>query len=426
MHYAGFTGSSAQILALLSLLFFSTLSGILYGVIALVLPHLKDAWPKAWGFITASFITLMEFGFPHIFPWHIGCGQTSFLPVFQLASIFGIYGITFLVVMVNTTLFDCMESARSKTSFPKWAVIISIAALATTLYWGSNRVQMIEDKIESSDKIRIAMIQSRLRSSKHFSAIMQLSRKALGAGAELLIWPENAMGINTFNESNILKIHQMIKQFHVPMILGAAYHTTDKKSVYSSSFLVNEKGKFEGKYNKIKTVPISEGIPFDLRWPWFEKKYPQFFTVKKGNNRAYWNLFGKIFSPIICYEAIFSSFVRKNIEGGANVLVNLTNDVWFNKSDAAYQHLMLTTVRAVEFGVPFLRSTLTGITTWTDPSGKMHHPSPLFKQHIWHHPVSLEEFPTVYKKHGNFLIYICFFICMFSGLIFYTKRKKLR
>ena len=85
---------------------------------------------------------------------------------------------------------------------------------------------------------------------------------------------------------------------------------------------------------------------------------------------------------------------------------------------------MLTTIRAVEFGVPFLRSTLTGITTWTDPSGKMHHPSPILKQHEWNHPVSLKEFPTFYRKYGDILIYICFFICLIAGITMYHRRKK--
>jgi len=410
------------IVSSLSLFIFCTYSGIMFGIIALLLPLIKVNFPKYWGIICACFITLMEFSFPHVFPWNIGCGLISVLPFFQFASVFGIYGLTFLAVFINVILFNTIESIRTKSSIPKFTIIFSAVILIAVYTWGDYRLNEIQEKIESSKKIKIAMIQPNNVFFGRFNSLVSLSKKALEDGAQLLIWPETSMGVKTFTKKNISTTQNLAKKYQVPIIFHANHFNPNVYKNFSSTFLINSNGNFQERYDKIKLVPFTETFP--LKSNWIKRKYPKLYRIQSGDKRSYWNLFGKTFTPLICYEGIFSSFIRKNVNQGANVIINQTNDMWFKTSDIAYHHLMITTVRAVEFGVPFLRSTVTGITTWTDPSGKTHHPSPLSKEHIWNHPVSLESFPTFYRKHGDILIYLCLFICVIAGLIGFTKRKK--
>jgi len=120
-----------------------------------------------------------------------------------------------------------------------------------------------------------------------------------------------------------------------------------------------------------------------------------------------------LFGVLICYEGIFAGISRRLAQGGAQFLVHITNDAWYGRSSAAYQHLALVVFRAVETRRAVGRAANTGISAFIDPTGRIRQPTGLFERTIVHGELPLLDEQTWYNRIGEAFVYLCL-----SGLLF--------
>jgi apolipoprotein N-acyltransferase len=423
---------------------------VLYGLLGMVVPWFRQVFPRLWMLFIPAFFTFTEYLFPNIFPYFQGCGQFKNLPILQCSSFLTISGVTFLVLLGNCMLYEALLSLRLK----EWKKAILLPLLFLLLwggvwYHGTLRIRAYETAILKAPRLKVAMAQTGWHieqiHSKTFpeiwSAYIGFTKEAIQRGAELILWPESAMGISYAHHDLYRQVHEVLlpdlaKKHKIALIYGGNFHHSEFLGRLNSAFFIDNTGKREV-YHKMILVPFGEYLPFSQWFPSLKGKIQGVQDVEAGKERKIFHLTlptttsegdptfpqSLAFATIICYEAIFHSSVRAFLQDGAKLLVNLTADSWFKKTDAPYQHLMLSSLSAVQLGVGLLRSTDSGITAYIDPLGRVHQPSPLFVPHLWFEEIPLYHEETFVKKYGFWFPYTCFFFCLF---IVCGERKNLQ
>jgi apolipoprotein N-acyltransferase len=116
---------------------------------------------------------------------------------------------------------------------------------------------------------------------------------------------------------------------------------------------------------------------------------------------------GGRFGVLICYEGIFPALTRQFVADGADFLVNVTNDAWYGRSSAPYQHLAQATLRAVENRVPLVRAANTGISAVVDPTGRIRWQGPLFEPLTHTAEIAWPGVRTFYSRYGDVFVWAC-------------------
>jgi apolipoprotein N-acyltransferase len=255
----------------------------------------------------------------------------------------------------------------------------------------------------------------------YFKKLLSLSSKQPNENLDLIVWPETAI-VPWLNEAS--KELEMIGDsipLGADLILGIRSY--EKNKIFNSLILLSNDGVVKAKYDKYHLVPFGEYIPV-LRFLsdnniLFEKNYDTFGFSSGSGAEILSSKIGLI-RPLICYEAIFFQEIDNNPR--PNFLVNLTNDGWLGSWAGPEQHLQQVRMRAIEQGLPVIRSANTGISAVIDPYGNVIDRVPLgsdgYVDVIL--PSRLNE--TLYSKLGETLFLISLFLWFLVLLVF---RKKL-
>lgn len=336
----------------------------------------------------AAIWMLFEFARGYLFtgfPWHLaGTMWADWLPVAQLASVVSIYGLSALTVL-GFSAFSLFLYKR-----PSPAVFISVATMVSVFVggalWGQMRLQNNETEYDLAVSLRLVQANVKQRDKwrsylidDHFDKHMKLSRgdseRGRAEGVKLLIWPETAVQRESFDrEASLLRwrMSRML-EFGSYAISGAPRYarTSEGASYYNSMFAFNSRGQLYARYDKKHLVPFGEYLPFRglLKTLGLDQLAGNVaFTAGEGVETI--RLPGvPPFSPLICYEVIFPGRVVSE-QDRPDWLLNITNDGWFGLTNGPYQHLGLARFRAIEEGLPLVRSASTGISAVIDSYGR--------------------------------------------------------
>jgi apolipoprotein N-acyltransferase len=372
------------------------------------------------------------------FPWNLlGTSQFKLVPLIQIASVTGVYGISFLVVWTSLCFFSAVRMVFAKPDsrfawqpeiFLPLFVVAGLFAFGEIKLNGQNppdstlHVTMIQPSVPQN------LIWDESQNANRFQQLLELSESALSNKTDLLIWPEAA--VPQFDDASYAAITNLIRSHHVWMIFNADDvvqkinpAAKDDYDVFNSAFLFDPDGNCEAVYHKRKLVIFGEYIPL-VRWLPFVK----WFTPIQGGYEA--GDFPTQFemsdlkiktSPLICFEDIFPQTARKSVESDTDFLVNLTNDGWFGKGAEQWQQMAAAIFRAVENGVPLVRCCNNGVTCWIDANG---HVREIFKDDtggIYGAGAMTIDLPlqshaqTFYNRHGDWFGWSCvgiFFILL--------------
>ncbi len=323
------------------------------------------------------------------FPWNfLGASQSKMVPLIQIASVTGVYGISFLVVWTSLSfysagrMFFAMPHARfawESEAFPPLLVVAILFA------WGEIKMSK---PVLTTTTIRVALVQPSIpqdliwdesANSNRFQQLLQLSEGALTNQPDVLAWPES--GVPEFDDSTYAAITNLAGGHHVWLIFNAddviprpnATNEYDN-DYFNAAFLAGPDGRlrFKETYHKQKLVMFGEYIPL-VNWlplvKWFT---PITGGYTAGSSAVTFDLenLQVTASPLICYEDMFPQTGRKAAASGADFLINLTNDGWFGQSAEQWQHEMGAIFRAVENGIPLVRCCNNGVTCWIDSNGR--------------------------------------------------------
>lgn len=307
------------------------------------------------------------------FPWNmIGYGWGFSQSMMQVTSLVGIWGLTFI------TWFIC---ALSKT---KKGFVIALAVIVLIGLFGYIRIET--HNVSFHDGVDVALIQPNIKQEDkwdpekeldNFKTLMSLSYEALkqhrlkdkSGDLLIIIWPETAL---TYIPQRAIKIANEIKSFvrynfGTYLITGGIDLENEKNdiSMFNSVFFINKHAW--RRYDKKHLVPFGEYVPFN-QYLKFMPITQQGFTAGKERANITFTENELSFSPLICYEAIFSGHVTSE-KGRSDVLLNLTNDAWYKHSIGPYQHHDIVKSRAIEEGIPLIRVANTGISSIISPLG---------------------------------------------------------
>jgi len=316
------------------------------------------------------------------FGWNLlAYSQAGNLLVIQSARLVGVYGISFLIAMINTVI--CMVLTVAEIRRRVWMVLFGFLLWVVNICYGG----MVLKNKEVGPVMRIGVIQGNIGQQQKWDPALKnliiekylkLTELSSFDGPELVVWPEAAYP-DFFNEDYAASsVPSLAKKLGVPMLIGSP-HRSDSLHYHNSAYLISREGKMVDRYDKIHLVPFGEYVPFKPLLSFLE---PYAYTLGVGDFSfgSRYTVFemplGKTkevvrFSVLICFEDIFPELARNFVRAGAQCLFVITNDAWFGKTGAPYQHLEASVFRAIENGVPVVRAGNIGVSAFISPDGKV-------------------------------------------------------
>lgn len=370
--------------------------------------------PTLW--VTSEVGRLYIFGG---FPWELlGYSQTGALPVAQLASIFGVMGLSGLIVLVNSTVAFSIFVKDSRRVF---GVAATTAVLLATVSYGLSRLSD-GALLKEGAPLRVAAVQANIGqhdkwnpalSDDIYQAYLDLTRQSIADGAELIVWPEAATPFSFEQNPGLAKpVRELTQEHDVHILLGTTEVTPqqDRVHYYNSAVMVNSRGDTEGIYRKHHLVPFGEYVPFRSALFFVSPLVETVSDFSAGPGPQILMMGKRPVSTAICYEVIYPDLLRRSVEGGSQLLTTITNDAWYGDSSAPFQHFQQATMRSIELGRFLVRSANTGISGVIDPYGRVLERTALFERQILTTDVRLLETRTIYSRIGNLFEYMCVII----------------
>jgi apolipoprotein N-acyltransferase len=356
------------------------------------------------------------------FPWVLlGYSQVTTLPVAQVASLFGVYGISALVSCVSAAaaMWVASRSTRHRV-LASCAVALLVLAAAV---WGSARVSRAEWTREGQP-VKVGLIQGNVSEEQRVAAQgtpeqaqriildnVRLTQQAIGAGAELILWPESAMTPYLFEDfpDAAAAVRRVAREGRVAILVGSDQVVRGTPNRwYNSAFLVRADGTDAGFYRKMHLVPFGEYVPMKRLLFFIGPLVEAIGTgFDAGENPTVLPVNGHRISVAICYEIVYPALIRQFVLHGSELLTTITNDAWFGNTSAPYQHFAQASMRAIEEGRYVVRAANTGISGIVDPYGRVLERSGVFEQGMLVGEARYLEATTPYARWGDVFAYTC-------------------
>jgi len=343
------------------------------------------------------------------FPWNLlGYTQYRSLSIIQIASITGVYGVSFLLVLVNAAVaLACLHVRRSARQALMPVLGVGVLLIGTVVFGMGRRVSAEIPRRE----IRVSVVQGNIEqgikwdpgfAGRTIAVYDRLTRRA-DREADLIVWPETAVPF-FLREGGPLtrRVLDLAMDVQAPLLVGSPDRVSDASPrYYNSAFLISPAGEIVQKYDKMHLVPFGEYVPLSSLLFFVHKMAAGIGDFSAGEAFTVFETPKGRFGVLICFETIFPDQVRRYVLAGADFLVNITNDAWFGDSAAPYQHLSMAALRAVENGVYLVRAANTGISALVAPSGQILEQSDLFVEAVLSATMAPRSGGTFYTRRGD-------------------------
>ena len=349
------------------------------------------------------------------YPWALlAYSQYTSLNLIQIADITGVYGISFLVAALSGLIFDISVNRETKLRTASGIVYAVIVALS--LFYGSAKLAEGEEGRE----VNVSVVQGNIPQDRKWDDRFQkdvidtyqkLTIEALAEGPDLIVWPETAVPfIFGYHEALTEETVNFQKGLDTYLLFGSIVlnrKEPGRSSFTNSAILLSPEGDVASVYDKMHLVPYGEYIPFRELMPFARRLTAGIGDFTPGEDHLVMKTpFAKI-GNLICYEIIFPDQVRRFVEGGADMLVTITNDAWFGRTSAPYQHFAIAVFRAIENRVPVIRSANTGISGFIDSRGRIGKTSDIFVGAVLNEKVIAGSRRSFYTEYGDLIAYFC-------------------
>jgi apolipoprotein N-acyltransferase len=367
------------------------------------------------------------------FPWVLlGYSESSLVPIAQIASVFGIFGLSAFVAApsaVAAYVFFEREESRARLT----AVLGLILMMALTIAWGSVRLQR-SARLDQGTAIRVGVVQGSVPQTEKwnetfadriFSRYLTMTRQAAAQGARLIVWPEASLPYYYERQPYVASaIGLVVRETNSFLLFGGdqVEQAGDSRRFFNSAFLIQPDGRVAGTYRKVHLVPFGEYVPFERLLYFVTPIVRSDFAAGDGVNVL--PVGPHPLSTMICYEAVFPDLGLEAVRAGSELLTTITNDAWYELSSAPYQHFEMARVRAVEQGRYLVRAANTGISGIVDPYGRVIQRSNLFEPAVFAADIRFLSERTVYARIGNLFAYACVVVTALPALMPALLRRR--
>jgi len=303
-------------------------------------------------------------------PWGLlGSSQWQVAPALRLASVGGVWLLSFLVVAVNVAVAVLVSVRESR--MPAVAGLVATAA-ATSAAW------VWSPRPEVDGRVRIAVVQPGVvdgigSGDKRFAREEALTRTLAGRHLDLVVWGESSVGFDLADRPDLSnRLAALSRLTGADIMVNVDARRSDRPGIYKSSVLVGPQGPTGARYDKMRLVPFGEYIPARslLGWATSVGKAAG-EDRRKGTEQVVMNVgHGLRVGPMVCFETAFPDMSRHLAQDGAEVLLAQSSTSTFQQSWAPEQHASLAALRAAETGRPMVHATLTGVSAVYGPSGE--------------------------------------------------------
>jgi len=408
----------------------------------------------------------VELAMPRIFPAYMGNSQYPFPLVMQVCDVFGVHAVTFLIYRVNATLYLWLRARIDGRDRPRRIAVVTAAMLGLTLAYGAARMVQFDARAEAAPKLRVGVVEADIgilmmeppeKRANQLLIHQRLSAKLAAQGAELVIWPESSYrvrrpfgdyylprGAKRFppskvplvddfrqdfhNRTRVADRHAPIRGFDVPLMFGSTTYRPREAprwegdiplTPYNTAWLLDRAGTVVGAYAKGYLLLFGEYVPFVEHFPSVYRKLPTLGNLEPGvglevvTGDLWEGKGGPVrFGILICYEGILPAFARGLADQRPQILVNMTNDDWFGDTAERWLHFVLGVPRSIEFRAPLVRATLTGVSAFVDPVGRIVKTTSVADAEtlMWDMPIL--GAPTVYQLIGDVFAYACLLLSL--------------
>lgn len=350
-------------------------------------------------------------------PWMLlGYGLVPEQHMIQIADLGGVYLLSFVAAFVNAAIAEAIARGSSGTARPMTMLATAAAAIASVWLYGSWR---LSQPFVASGGAEVAVIQGNIpvgstwRSDLHARGLREYIDASRAAAAarptDLIVWPESAVTFFLAEEDEFQgQIRQLLSDTGAALVAGGPHADTSNAVVpryFNSAFHLTASG-IEGRYDKAHLLPFGEYFPLKMI-EFLRRRFERVRTFSPGDGTTLLETPAGRAAVVICFEAIFPELVRQQMERGAEILLNLTNDVWLGDHAGPLQHASMVRLRAVENRTWVVRATTTGVSAIIDPYGEVVAASGIDVAATLHARIAPLRVDTIYKRHGDVFACAC-------------------
>ena len=384
--------------------------------------------PAAW--VATEYIRGNLFGG---FPWiPLGGAVVRLLPLAQVTSLVGVYGLSWLLAMLHASLaLAALSKGRTQMS----AVVAALVIVAGPSMWGAARINDGRLTREGSP-VQVGLIQGNIPQEEKwnpgsaftiFDRYLAMTRQAVAQGAQFVLWPESSTPF--FFEEDVggaEALRKVARETGATILFGSDQIERDPRTgdrYFNSAFVLDRAGSTAAVYRKMYLVPFGEYVPFKSLLFFVGPLIEAVADFSAGQQVTMLPVNGHMVSTAICYEVVYPDLMRKAVRSGSELLTTITNDAWYGTTSAPYQHFELAAMRAIEQGRYLARSANTGVSGLVDPYGRMLVRTNLFERTIVVGEVRFLQEQTVYAKIGDVAPQAAVFLTLIAVAFAYLPRS---
>ena len=431
MHVYGGIGTPMSILLLVMFALYLGLYHGLFGLLLALIAARRNGFSLRALVFTPSLWVAVELARSYItsFPWDLlGTTQIDNIPLTRIATVTGVYGLSFEIALVNTAV-----AAAFLVPYARRKVLLT-ASLAAAIALQATKLEKPEAAPASRGatlvQANIPILEGDwsldyLVQTLHSLASLSVRPRDEKPGSPgLILWPESPAPFwvtDLHLRSTLANVARATDSYIIAGSIGIE-HTGEinrRPDIYNSASVIAPNGAWTARYDKIHLVPFGEYVPFARLFSFAGGLTRQIGTFARGQSRAPLDVGNMKAGAFICYEAIFPNEVRQLANRGAEVFVNISNDGWYGEGGAPRQHLNMARMRAVENYRWLLRDTNNGMTAVIDPYGRIVAEAPRNQRIALQGAYGLEETTTFYTRHGDWFPFMCAIITLLGLLLRY-------
>jgi apolipoprotein N-acyltransferase len=356
------------------------------------------------------------------FPWMLaGYSQTGNLRIMQVADIAGVYGVSFLILAVNTGIAWLLRSGMRRLR--SYVPLLCATGLVTLCLAYGNLSLGRWDKL--SPRYTAALLQANISADEPDEVIrhkfeqgyLDMAAQIRDLKVDLVVLPESPAPKSFQSDAEYRRsLTGLARHYSLGIIVSnVAFAEAPRDSRYfNSAYFLDQEGRVRGRYDKIHLVPFGEYVPLKSVFFFLQSITQEASDFSPGSELVKVDTPAGTMNAIICFEAVFPELVRRFVEQGSQLVVNLTNDSWYGDSAAPYQHLAMARWRAVENRRYLLRAANSGISAIIDPAGRITVTTGLLRQDICLGRFDFLAYESFYTRRGDVAAVLCAIIVILA------------